>query len=242
MKNPLTPAGIEPATFWTVAERLNHCANAVPDKISNIFKYTVFLCMNILCDSFVSCMILMKLFVLCIRYKIELPNRKSFRKLHVHESDWIYADCHPDRTTCSWVCRYKKCNFYCLSNLFLVICTIQWLYVKTCKANEQNVFDLLFNSSISWQLRRTCLVFLFIYLLIIWFLYLFTYFVIYLCIYLHSYFNYLFEIFTSLVNNSGLVPQMGESRGIYRVLVGKPEGKTVLETQAEMGDNIKMDL
>jgi len=30
MKNPLTPAGIEPATFWVVAQHLNHCATALP--------------------------------------------------------------------------------------------------------------------------------------------------------------------------------------------------------------------
>jgi len=30
MKNPLTLAGIEPATFRFVAEHLNHCATAVP--------------------------------------------------------------------------------------------------------------------------------------------------------------------------------------------------------------------
>ena len=29
-KNPLTPAGIEPATFRFVAQHLNHCATAVP--------------------------------------------------------------------------------------------------------------------------------------------------------------------------------------------------------------------
>jgi len=27
----MTPAGIEPATFWFVAQHLNHCATAVPD-------------------------------------------------------------------------------------------------------------------------------------------------------------------------------------------------------------------
>jgi len=32
MKNPLTPAGIEPATFRFVARHLNHCATAVPRK------------------------------------------------------------------------------------------------------------------------------------------------------------------------------------------------------------------
>ena len=30
MKNPLTPAGIEPATFRFVAQHINHCATAVP--------------------------------------------------------------------------------------------------------------------------------------------------------------------------------------------------------------------
>jgi len=30
MKNPMTPAGIEPATFRFVAQHINHCATAVP--------------------------------------------------------------------------------------------------------------------------------------------------------------------------------------------------------------------
>jgi hypothetical protein len=30
MKNPMTPAGIEPVTFRFVAKHLNHCATAVP--------------------------------------------------------------------------------------------------------------------------------------------------------------------------------------------------------------------
>ena len=29
MKNPMTPAGIEPATFRFVVQHLNHCATAV---------------------------------------------------------------------------------------------------------------------------------------------------------------------------------------------------------------------
>ena len=32
MKNSLTPAGIEPATFRFVAQHLNHCATAVPNR------------------------------------------------------------------------------------------------------------------------------------------------------------------------------------------------------------------
>jgi len=31
MKNPLTPAGIEPATYRFVAQHLNHCAATVPN-------------------------------------------------------------------------------------------------------------------------------------------------------------------------------------------------------------------
>jgi len=27
----MTPSGIEPATFWFVAQHLNHCATAVPN-------------------------------------------------------------------------------------------------------------------------------------------------------------------------------------------------------------------
>ena len=32
MKNPMTPAGIEPASFRFVAQLLNHCATAIPVK------------------------------------------------------------------------------------------------------------------------------------------------------------------------------------------------------------------
>ena len=33
MKNPLIPAGIEPATFRFVAQHLNHCATVVPRRL-----------------------------------------------------------------------------------------------------------------------------------------------------------------------------------------------------------------
>jgi len=39
MKNPLTPAGIEPATIRFVAQHLNHCAAAVPKKACSYVKY-----------------------------------------------------------------------------------------------------------------------------------------------------------------------------------------------------------
>ena len=37
MKNPLTPAGIEPATFRFVAQHLNHYATAVPQKMRGTY-------------------------------------------------------------------------------------------------------------------------------------------------------------------------------------------------------------
>jgi hypothetical protein len=42
-KNPITPSGIDPATFWFVAQCLNHCATACPDVVMgsdwNCLKY-----------------------------------------------------------------------------------------------------------------------------------------------------------------------------------------------------------
>jgi len=42
---------------------------------------------------------------------------------------------------------------------------------------------------------------------------------------------------------AGHVARMGEGRGVHRVLVGKPEGKSLLGTsRRRWEDNIKMDL
>jgi len=42
MKNPLTPAGIEPATFRFVAQHLSHCATVVPHYINNaLYNYYI---------------------------------------------------------------------------------------------------------------------------------------------------------------------------------------------------------
>ena len=44
-------------------------------------------------------------------------------------------------------------------------------------------------------------------------------------------------------NWAGLVARMGERRGVYRVLVGKPEGKKPLgRPRCRLEDNIKMDI
>ena len=46
MKNPLTPAGIEPATVRFVAQHLNHCATAVSSNRS---------CGVLKCESLLTC-------------------------------------------------------------------------------------------------------------------------------------------------------------------------------------------
>ena len=49
MKSPLTPAGIEPATFRIVAQHLNHCATAVPLKTDVVNKKQAPTSMNVQC-------------------------------------------------------------------------------------------------------------------------------------------------------------------------------------------------
>jgi hypothetical protein len=39
MKNSMTPSGIEPVTFWFVAQYLNHCATMVPTKCHRTLKF-----------------------------------------------------------------------------------------------------------------------------------------------------------------------------------------------------------
>jgi len=46
MKNPMTPAGIEPATFRFVAQHLNHCATAVPQVLASYIHDSLFICIQ----------------------------------------------------------------------------------------------------------------------------------------------------------------------------------------------------
>ena len=49
-KYPLTPAGIEPATFRFVAQHLNHCATAVPLHYgASETKTCMFVCIMYVC-------------------------------------------------------------------------------------------------------------------------------------------------------------------------------------------------
>ena len=47
MKNPLTLAGIEPATFRFVSQHLKHCATAVPTTTGHKGKTDLLLCSKI---------------------------------------------------------------------------------------------------------------------------------------------------------------------------------------------------
>ena len=55
---------------------------------------------------------------------------------------------------------------------------------------------------------------------------------------------YLLSVFLPLIMRwAGHVARMGEGRGVYRILVGKPEGKIPLgRPRRRWEDNIKMDL
>ena len=44
------------------------------------------------------------------------------------------------------------------------------------------------------------------------------------------------------MRGAGHVARMGEKRGVYRVLLGKPEGKTPLRPRRRWVDNIRTDL
>ena len=54
---------------------------------------------------------------------------------------------------------------------------------------------------------------------------------------LYSSLNIVRVIKSRRIRSSGNVPSMGESRGAYRVLVGKPEGKRPLETPRRRWEN-----
>ena len=49
IKTPLTPVGIEPATFRFVTQHLNHCATAVPDFHTHLNVYNVVVLTQYLC-------------------------------------------------------------------------------------------------------------------------------------------------------------------------------------------------
>ena len=47
MKNPLTPAGIKPATFRFVAQHPNHCATVLQtERVQHEFHYVLVLCVS----------------------------------------------------------------------------------------------------------------------------------------------------------------------------------------------------
>ena len=72
-KIPVTPSGIEPATFWFVAQHLNHCATAVPQRsIINVLKY------RICAEQYNKCI---KIQNLCIKLVIK---KKDYLSIRMH--------------------------------------------------------------------------------------------------------------------------------------------------------------
>ena len=59
---------------------------------------------------------------------------------------------------------------------------------------------------------------------------------------LHSSPNSIWVIKSRIMRETGHVARMGERRGAYRVLVGKPEGKRQLDRPWHKRENIKMSL
>ena len=60
-------------------------------------------------------------------------------------------------------------------------------------------------------------------------------------IYIYIYFRN--NVKSRIMRRAGHVARMGQGRGVYRVLVGKPEGKRSLgRPRRSREDNIKMDL
>ena len=85
----------------------------------------------------------------------------------------------------------------------------------------------------SSRVNCTCYVFLFLCLCIL----------IVMCVLFYSSPNIVWMIKSIRMRWAGHVARMGEERGVYRVLVGKPEGKRPMgRPRRRWVDNIRMDL
>ena len=86
-KIPMAPSGIEPATFWFVAQRLNHCATAVPKIIENFFKYFVLI--------FVRCIFRTAdtMYYSHLRIPLIWPSLGAFAKLQNASTSFVMSVC-----------------------------------------------------------------------------------------------------------------------------------------------------
>jgi len=85
MKNPPTPAGIEPATFQFVSQCLNHCSTAVLDCLKEQLMHCEFteLVGNLLMYYVEYC----KAGTEQVAKQLSIPDRKIFSKSSQHQ-DW----------------------------------------------------------------------------------------------------------------------------------------------------------
>jgi len=75
MKNPLTLAGIEPATFRFVAQHLNHCATVVPYFLNKFGK-----------------LVLLVGFIIRIYHDARSAERQNTRSIHKYTTQPVRAE------------------------------------------------------------------------------------------------------------------------------------------------------
>ena len=85
-KIPITPAGMEPATFRFVAQHLNHCAIAVPYVI---IKNIIYLG---LCSLYLS----------CINSSVFESYPSSSKSIFITSGGWSKVGCRTIKSKCTW--------------------------------------------------------------------------------------------------------------------------------------------
>ena len=140
----------------------------------------------------------------------------------------------------------KFCIYFCTHldpksiNVFGVNVFTKKCCIKIRHLSDQNIFALsLFYREVNKGEGTRILVTLCAHFLILY-IYIYTY--IYIHIFIHI-ILYMRVIKSRRMRWAGHVARMGEERGVYRVLVGKPEGKRPLgRPRRRWVDNIRMDL
>ena len=119
MKNPLTPSGIEPATFRFVAQHLNHCATAIPSLT--------------LCS--------LELFCTVLRLRVVLGSRLTWRKHgnikveKAHNSLW---DCRR-AFGATWELKPKVAYWLhlAINRLSTTFVSLVWLWLPGSQSQEK---------------------------------------------------------------------------------------------------------
>jgi len=97
MKNPLIPAGIEPATFRFVSQRLNHCTTAVP--VYTVIPLTIYEVTDI--ENIGSCFVALSVFKYR-GHKVSLMMMMNVTPKHVGEVQYIVYNAMNKRCAFIW--------------------------------------------------------------------------------------------------------------------------------------------